>query len=297
MHDEENSDNKHNFTITHGYNRINLEDVHMDENKKISLSKEKETLFITLRAKAMDNISVNSILHDDTAYKILKEVNYDFTKFKKSDYAHIVVRAKQFDEWIIKYIQANKNVTVVYIGCGLDSRITRINPPSTVYWYDLDFPEVIEVRKLFYSNKHRYQMIDSSATDFSWLERIPKGRPTLIIAEGVLEYISPEKGKELFGRMIEYFSHGEIIFDVMNSFAINMGKKKLEKKTGAVCKWAVNDTKEIDLINPKLKKVKELPLMNSIYMRNLPFKSRLIFGLLALVPQIRNAMRLMKYDF
>lgn len=269
----------------------------MDENKKISLSKEKETLFITLRAKAKDSLLVNSILHDDTAYKILKEVNYDFVKFEKDDDSGTVVRARQFDEWITKYIETNKNVTVVYIGCGLDSRITRINPPSTVYWYDLDFPEVIEVRKLFYSNKDGYQMIDSSATNFSWLERIPKGRPTLIIAEGVLEYLSSEEVKGLFGRMIEYFSHGEIIFDVINSFAINVGKKELEKKTGAVYKWAVNDTKEIDLINPKLKKVKELPLMNSVYMRKLPFKSRLIFGLLALVPQFRNGMRLMKYDF
>lgn len=269
----------------------------MNENKKISLSKEKKTLFITLRAKAIDSLLVNSILHDDTAYKILKEINYDFAKFEKDDDSGTVVRAKQFDEWIIKYIEANKNSTVVYIGCGLDSRITRINPPSTVYWYDLDFPEVIEVRKLFYSNKDKYQMIDSSATNFSWLEKISKDRPTLIIAEGVLEYLSSEEVKELFRRIIDHFNHGEIIFDVMNSLAISIGKKELEKKTGAVYKWAVNDTNEIDLINSKLKKIKELPLMNSIYIKKLSFKSRLIFDLLSLVPPARNAMRLMKYDF
>lgn len=269
----------------------------MDGNKKILLSKEKETLFITLRAKAMDSFLANSILHDDTAYKILKEVNYDFTKFEKSDDRGTVVRAKEFDEWIIKYIEANKNATIVYIGCGLDSRITRINPPSTVQWYDLDFPEVIEVRKLFYSNKDNYQMIDSSATNFSWLEKIPKGRPTLIIAEGVFVYIPSEEVRELFERIIEHFNHGEIIFDVMTPFATSMGKKELKEKTGAVYKWTVNDSKEIDSISPKLKKIEELPLMNSVYVKRLSFKSQLIFGLLSLVPKFRNMMRLMKYDF
>ncbi len=279
------------------FENIELEDIYMDENKKIILSKEKETLFITLRAKAMDSLLVNSILHDDTAYKILKEVNYNFTKFEKDDDRATVVRAKEFDNWIIKYIEANKNANIVYIGCGLDSRITRINPPSTVHWYDLDFPEVIEVRKLFYSNKDNYQMIDSSATNFSWLEKIPKGRPTLIIAEGVFVYIPSEGVRELFGRIIEYFNHGEIIFDVMTPFATSIGKKELKKKTGAVYEWTVNDSKEIDSINPKLRKVEELSLMNSTYVGKLSFKSRLMFALLSRIPKFRNMMRLMKYDF
>ena len=46
----------------------------------VMLTKEKETLFITLRAKAVDSRSAHSILHDDRAYQILQSVNYDFAK-------------------------------------------------------------------------------------------------------------------------------------------------------------------------------------------------------------------------
>ena len=50
-----------------------------EENKKISLS----------------------ILHEDTASKILTEVNCDSAKFEKSDGSGTAVGASQFDEWLI----------------------------------------------------------------------------------------------------------------------------------------------------------------------------------------------------
>jgi O-methyltransferase involved in polyketide biosynthesis len=50
----------------------------------ISLTEEKETLFITLRAKAQDSRREHSILHDSMAYEILLAVNYDFDKYAKS---------------------------------------------------------------------------------------------------------------------------------------------------------------------------------------------------------------------
>jgi hypothetical protein len=31
------------------------------------------------------------------------------------------------------------------LGCDLDARVHRIDPPATVDWYDVDFPAVIEL--------------------------------------------------------------------------------------------------------------------------------------------------------
>ena len=50
----------------------------------ISLTEAKETLFITLRAKALDSRSKHSILHDEMADKILQAVHYDFDTYTKS---------------------------------------------------------------------------------------------------------------------------------------------------------------------------------------------------------------------
>jgi O-methyltransferase involved in polyketide biosynthesis len=36
---------------------------------------------------------------------------------------------------------------VLQLGCGLDSRIYPVNPPPEVTWFDVDYPEVIGVRR------------------------------------------------------------------------------------------------------------------------------------------------------
>jgi O-methyltransferase involved in polyketide biosynthesis len=33
------------------------------------------------------------------------------------------------------------------LGCGLDSRVVRVDPAAGHRWYDLDFPDVIEVKR------------------------------------------------------------------------------------------------------------------------------------------------------
>jgi O-methyltransferase involved in polyketide biosynthesis len=263
----------------------------------ISLTEEKETLFITLRAKALDSRMEHSILHDDMAYEILQSIQYDFNKYTISNDDLMVIRARQYDEWVKEYLGNNKNTIVVYIGCGLDTRIARISPPTSVIWYDVDFPEVIKVRKSFFMDKPGYHMLAASATEAAWIMQIPNNKPALIIAEGVLEYFTFEEVKVLFKRLLDHFESGEIIFDVMNWVAVNLGKKGLKKATGAEHKWTVNDTSVIETISPRLKKVTELPLMASEYVHDLPSENRNIYRVMAMIPPFRNMMRLMWYRF
>jgi len=260
--------------------------------KTVQLVDEKETLFITLYAKAKDSRAKHSVLHDTKAFDILNSVDYDFSKSKRSNDNLTAIRAKHLDEWTKSFITACDNAVVIYLGCGLDSRITRINPPSTVSWYDVDFPEVIDVRKNFFTDGSGYKMIASSITDETWLKQIPAGRPALIIAEGVLEYISPEDVQNLFRRLTDYFKNGQIIFEVMSAYAAGMSKKQ-----GVTLKWFIDDTSEIELQNSKLKKLDEVSLFQSQYIRLLPFAYRLVYKAMSLSSKWKNAMRLMRYEF
>jgi O-methyltransferase involved in polyketide biosynthesis len=75
-------------------------------------------------------------------------INYDFTKLNSWGNDNlIVVRAKQYDDWIQEFIKSNPACIVLNLGCGLDTRVTRIDPPSTVSWFNVDFPDVIQLRK------------------------------------------------------------------------------------------------------------------------------------------------------
>jgi len=266
--------------------------------KQIHLSKVQETLLITLYAKAIDNRSKNPILHDVKADQLVGMIDYDFTKLNSWGNDNlIVVRAKQYDDWIQQFIKRNPVCVVLHLGCGLDTRVTRINPPSTVHWFDIDFPEVIQLRKNFYAEHPGYQMIESSITDPTWLAEISTGQPVMIIAEGVLEYLTGEEVKGLLNRLTDYFSHGVITFDVMNSFAIQSAKSAANEPTAGLHKWEVNDIREVDALDPKLKREKAISIFHAPYIGKLPIGYHLLYRSMALVPQFRNMIRLLLYQF
>jgi len=259
--------------------------------KTFQLTKAKETLFIPLLRRAKDSQSKRSILHDTRALEIINAVDYDFSKIKGGNANHTVIRAKQLDEWAKEFITAHPDAVVVYLGCGLDTRVTRINPPTSVDWYDLDYPDVIEVKKNFYSDNTHYNMIASSITDEAWLAQIPDNRPTLIIADGVMEYLTAEDVKTLLQRLTDRFPQGQMIFDVMGSSAVKIIAKRYDIHT-----WGTDDTSEIERWNPKLKKLDEIPLFQSQYMQLLPITSRIVYNVMAASPKLRS-FKVLRYKF
>ena len=94
-----------------------------------------------------------------------------------------------------RFSDRHPDAVVLHLGCGLDSRVFRLDPPATVQWFDVDQPDVIELRRKLYSDRDGYQMIASSVTDPAWLESIPADRPVLVVAEGLLMYSPrPKRG-------------------------------------------------------------------------------------------------------
>lgn len=265
----------------------------------IQLTDEKETLFIPLYGKALDYRSKKPILNDSTANEIVEKVGINLAKHKRFGSQGLAVRAKQYDEWAKEFIAKNTNAIVIHLGCGLDARIIRVQPSSSVTWYDVDYPEVIALRKKFYSESNKYKMIASSITAPNWFETISNNRPALIIAEGVFEYVSKEEVKALLKRLTDYLPCGQIAFDVMNPAAKDAGNKRLKKTIGAtaILKWAVDDINEVDKFNSRLKRMEVVPLFDLAFVKQLPFRLRVILGLLSISSKRKNGMRLLRYNF
>jgi O-methyltransferase involved in polyketide biosynthesis len=232
------------------------------EVNNIELTKEKETLFIPLYAKAIDYRSKHSILYDKTANDIINSMDHDFSKYKGLGGNAVLIRTRQMDIWINEFIHNNNNPVVLNLGCGLDARINRVNPESSVRWYDIDFPEVIELRKNFYSERIGCCTIGTSITEDNWYKEIPNNNSVIIAADGVLEYLTNNEIKVLFDRLLTYFHNGEITFDIMSSLAVDIGKRGLKETTGAEHKWMIDDTKEIDGYNNKLKRQYDFSIFN-----------------------------------
>ncbi len=187
----------------------------MMETKKIRLTKEKETYLTTLYGKALDAAVEHPILGDRFAAEAVARIDYDFKELKLPNGGEITLpmRALHFDQWTRAFLAANPVSTVLHLGCGLDTRVYRIDPGPQVRWYDVDMPDVIALRKQLYPRRDGYQQIVTSVTDLSWLDAIPGDTPVFVVAEGLTMYLHEKDGTALFRRITEQFPGGQIAFD------------------------------------------------------------------------------------
>jgi O-methyltransferase involved in polyketide biosynthesis len=268
------------------------------EAQKVNLTGAPATLLITLYAKALDYRSPNPILNDERAHQIVEMIDYDFESVMGfGDSVVIAVRARQYDEWLREFLARHHDAVVLNLGCGLDTRVSRIGPPASARWFDVDFPEVIDLRRKFYADSSSYEMIATSLREEAWLGEVPRGLPSGIVAEGVFEYMEAEDVKTLLNRLTSHFAEGQVIFDCLSSFAVKSGRTQLQTKTGAVHRWAVDDIRELDGLDARLRRVDDLSLIESRYRRKLSWRYRLLFGAASLVPRLRNMHRLLRYEF
>jgi O-methyltransferase involved in polyketide biosynthesis len=196
----------------------------MTQTEKVRLTKERETYLPTLYGKALDSRVENPILGDTFADEVVGKIDFDFEKLHLAEGGAVTLpmRAKHLDGWTREFLAAHPEATVLNLGCGLDSRVYRIDPPSTVRWYDVDLPDVIALRKQLYPERHDSQMVASSVTDLHWLDSIAGDRPVIVVAEGLVQYLSKEEAAELFNRISEQFPIGQVIFDAYNHFTSGM---------------------------------------------------------------------------
>lgn len=162
----------------------------MEDSEPVGVQK---TLSLVLKAKALDNRLPEPILGDKYAEVAMRRLDpdYDTGWFGTSQIGLVaVVRAKAHDDWARTFLEANPDAVVLHLGCGLDARVYRIDPPATVDWYDLDYPSVIGLRQEFLPPREHYTLIGSSVTDPTWLDRVPHERPVLMIAEGLVPYLT-----------------------------------------------------------------------------------------------------------
>jgi O-methyltransferase involved in polyketide biosynthesis len=186
------------------------------EPEKVRLTKERETYLPTLYGKALDSHVENPILGDTFAADVIQRIDFDFKKLKlaKGGEVTLPMRARQLDGWTRDFLSAHPSATVLNLGCGLDSRVFRIDPPASVRWYDVDLPDVIELRKRLYPGRRDdYAMLATSVTEPGWLDGIPGDRPVMVVAEGLVQYLTEEGAAALFNRITQKFPSGRIIFD------------------------------------------------------------------------------------
>ena len=100
---------------------------------------------------------------------------------------------------MIEFPMSSPDGVVVNIGCGLDSRFSRIDN-GRVRFYDLDLPEVIEIKRRFFEENDWYHLIASSVLDYDWMAPLLQtcDCPFLNTCRGCF-HVPPHRGREITG--------------------------------------------------------------------------------------------------
>ncbi len=270
------------------------------QSEKVHFTKEKETMLITLYSRALHSQSEDPVLRDKWAEDAVSRIDYDFEglKLRKIGPLSIAIRARQFDLWTAEYIAANPGATVLHLGCGMDSRVFRVDPPAGVRWFDVDYPEVIELRRRLYPDRAGYRMIDSSLANLDWLNEVPGDRPAMIVAEGVMMYLTEAVVRPLLNGLTNHFPGGQIAFDALSRLGARSAKAdRSVRSTGATFRWGIDDPRDIKQLDPKLELITELRTAKMPGYSHLPGMMRALVRMMEPIPALRRLNRLLLYRF
>jgi methyltransferase (TIGR00027 family) len=113
----------------------------------------------------------------------------------------MIVRTAVMDEIMLRAVSRDGVRTVVNLAAGLDTRPYRLDLPATLRWFDVDFPDVQQYKRDAVAGEAPRCHLEWAPADLSdaaarqaVLERVTAaGGPGLVIAEGLLIYLTPEQ--------------------------------------------------------------------------------------------------------
>jgi O-methyltransferase involved in polyketide biosynthesis len=215
---------------------------------RVDLHGAAQTMLTTLYCKALDANFDRPVLGDRYAKEAVDRIDYDWLELDIADRwtPLVTVRTAQYDIWASQFLAVHPKATVVHLGCGLDSRVFRLDPGPDVEWYDVDQPAVIALRERVFPSRPGYHLIATSATDASWLDQILADRSVLLLAEGISMYLAEDDGVALLQRVVDRFGCGELQIDFYNWLGIWSQKAhKLQRQSGSTLHWAVSSPHDI----------------------------------------------------
>ena len=202
-----------------------------------------ETLIIPLFARKICSERFPQLFKDEEAMRICGMLDYDFAaKAKKMNssvglFGALEVAQRQYDlAWEVReYLSEHPNASVVNLGCGLDDTFRKCDNEKC-HGFNIDMPDVINVRNELLPEGKREENIPCDLNDFSWMEKISETNPVengaVFFASGVFYYFKTEEVKKLVCKMAEKFPGSVLVFDSCNQRGAKLMTKTWLKEAG-----------------------------------------------------------------
>lgn len=221
-----------------------------------------KTLLVTLGGRAADARTPRPLLGDRLADTVSGRLSHDPVTLSGTVTIAVAVRSAMLDRLVSRFITAHPDAVVVELGCGLETRMHRVSPPAGVDWYDIDLPDVITLRQQVIPELERSHLIAASLTDPEWLQGIPRDRPAIVVADGVLGFLTEADNRHILAAITDHFTAGgELVFNAYTRIAARlMGSMGVLRSVGipkSYRGYGFDDPHAVEELNPQLSYVEE----------------------------------------
>lgn len=214
----------------------------------VRLGTVQETLLIPLYGRAVENRKQDAVLRDPRAEEIVASIDYDFGRFDNlPSLIGAVLRTSLFDRWVTEFLAERPDGTVVEIGTGLNTRYERVDNGRT-RWFDLDLPDVIELRRTFFDDTPRRTMVAASVIDETWADAVAaeSDGPYFFPAEAVLPYLAEPDVRHVVDLLAERFPGSLLALDTAGPSVISrQSEHDALSKVEAKMLWACADPADL----------------------------------------------------
>jgi len=212
---------------------IVMEKTHIEKNTV------QETLVIPLYGRKLCTELFPNLFEDRKAVELIDRIDYDFSELEKRAgstayrFGALEVAMRENDLMIEakSYLDKHPRAAIVNLGCGLDQTAENCDNGQCRI-YNIDLPDVIDVRNTLLPESERVKNIAADLNDFSWFDEINAENGACFIAAGVFYYFRKDDIKKLFNAMAKHFPGGKLCFDAANERAVKIMLKTWVKEAG-----------------------------------------------------------------
>ncbi len=217
----------------------------------LNLGDVQKTALIPVAIKANETLRKKPRVRDEVAVEIIKELGINTEQYDKfMSHEGVIARTVMLDRMVQLFIEKNPSCVIVNMGAGFDNRFSRVDN-GKIFWFDLDLPDSIELRKKVFPERKRVEMISGSVLESTWcplvLKEIKKrDAQVLFLAEGLFMYLTIKEIAQLLSILKQNFKCGTLIAEQNNPLMVE--KQNLHdtvKNTKAVFKSGTWSGKEI----------------------------------------------------
>ena len=196
---------------------------------KIEKNTVQETLILPLYSRKLCTELYPNLYRDETAVRLIDQIDYDFSEAEKNSRSlmqrfgalEVAMRQNDLAFEVQEYLKTHPCAAVVNLGCGLDNT-GRACDNGRCKIYNLDFPDVIALRKQLLPAGEREQNIPCDLKDPAWFSKIDASGGAVFFASGVFYYFLTEQVKALVQAMADAFPGSMLVFDAANRTAVKM---------------------------------------------------------------------------